>query len=508
MRMIDITTHPLRWVMASLLVIVAAGCGDWDDDTVAAAPAPVAPTVSYTIPLNLATAVPTNRKATVVFSEAMDAATIIAAGTFTLRETNPPSTAVTGTVTYEAASRSAIFTPAAPLSNTTGYTATMTTAAKNVAGTALANDRTWTFTTGAAADNTAPLLLSTNPSDTQIAVPSNQIITASFNEPMDATTICGPAGLTVACPVASFTVTCGAPCVNPNPAGVVTYSGTTASFTPNSPLEASTTYTATITGKDLAGNALVAGVVTNPWTFTTGAAGVVHLGPAPVAVGATQPYGVLSNTGVTLGGGGVTGNRIIGDVGIFPAGACVGCTLGPANAINGLLEVGTVPASDAMIALESAYNDAIGRTSNVCTLIGSGILTTNPAAACGGSANGTFVPGLYWSGTSIAIPAGGTITLDAQNDPTAVFIFQSESTINSIGGNTHVILANQAQAKNVFWVAKSSATIGGTTSTFKGTVIALVAVTVNTGTAMTGRALARGAEVTVQDGALITVPAP
>lgn len=516
MRMIDITTHPLRWVMASLLVIVAAGCGDGDDNPAAAAPAPVAPTVSYTIPLNLATAVPTNRKVSVAFSEAMDAATLIAAGTFTLRETNPPGTAVPGTVTYEAASRSAIFTPAAPLSNTTGYTATITTAAKNVAGTALASERTWSFTTGAAADNTAPLLLSTNPSDdpgAAIAVPINQIITVSFNEPMDAATICGPAGLTVACPVASFTVTCGAPCVNPNPAGVVTYSGTTASFTPNSALEASTTYTATIIGgapgvKDLAGNPWVAGNVPNPWVFTTGAAGVVHLGPAPVAIGAIQPYGVLSNTGVTLGGGGVTGNRIIGNVGIFPAGACVGCTVGATDAINGLLEIGSVPASDAMIALENAYNDAIGRATNVCTLIGSGILTTNPAVACGGSANGTFVPGLYWSATSIAIPAGGTITLDAQNDPTAVFIFQSESTINSIGGNTHVILANQAQAKNVFWVAKSSATIGGTTSDFAGTVIALVAVTVNTGTSMLGRALARGAEVTVQDGALITVPAP
>ena len=167
-----------------------------------------------------------------------------------------------------------------------------------------------------------------------------------------------------------------------------------------------------------------------------------------------------------------------------------------------------MPASDALVALAAAYNDAIGRATSVCTLIDSGILTTNPSLPCGGAANGTFTPGLYWSGTSIAIPAGGTITLDAQNDPTAVFIFQSESTINSIGGNTHVILANLAQAKNVFWVAKSSATIGGTTSDFKGTVFALVAVTVNTGTAMAGRALARGAEVTVQDGALITVPAP
>lgn len=504
---------PLLCCMAFLMIALTAGCGGGGGPP---APTSPPPTVSYTVPLNLATAVPTNRKISAVFSAAMSAASIVTAGTVTLRETLPPATAVAGTVTYDAASRSAVFAPGAALTASTGYTATITTAARSAAGTPMAASHAWSFTTGLGADATAPLLLSTNPADdpgAATAVPVNQIITASFNEPMDPSTICGPAGLTAACPVASFTVTCGGACVNP--AGVVTYSGTTASFAPNSALAANTTYTATIAAKDLAGNAWTAGNVPNPWVFTTGAAGVVHLGPAAVALGATQPYGVLSNTGVTLGGGGITGNRVTGfgagtgNVGIFPAGACVGCTVGAApNAINGLLENGTVPAADALVALAAAYNDAIGRASNVCTLIGSGILTTNPSIACGGTANGTFTPGLYWSSTSMAIPAGGTITLDAQNDPTAVFIFQSESTINSIGGNTHVILSNQAQAKNVFWVAKSSATIGGAASDFKGTVIALIAATVNTGTAMDGRVLARGAEVTVQDAATITVPAP
>ena len=500
------------WFMALLMASLAAGCGGGGDGTVASTPVST-PTVSYTIPQNLATAVPTNRKISAAFGETMSAATIIAPGTFTVRETSPPGTAVAGTVTYDAASRISSFTPDAALAISTSYTATIATAAMNVAGVAMASSYSWSFTTGTVTDASAPLLISTDPADVAVDVPINQIITASFNEPMDPATICGPASLTVACPVATFTVTCAGPCVTP--AGVVTYSGTTASFAPNAALAANTIYTATIAGKDMAGNAWVAGNVPNPWTFTTSATAAVHLGPAPVALGATQPYGVLSNTGVTLGGGGVTGNRVTGfgagtgDVGIFPAGACVGCTLGAApNAINGLLENGTVPASDALVALAAAYNDAINRAANVCTLIGSGILTTNPAIACGGSANGTFAPGLYWSGTSIAIPAGGTITLDAQNDPTAVFIFQSESTINSIGGNTHVLLINQAQAKNVFWVAKSSATIGGAASDFSGTVIALIAVTVNTGTAMAGRTLARGAEVTVQDGATITVPAP
>ncbi|MDO9081198.1 MAG: ice-binding family protein, partial [Desulfuromonadales bacterium] len=133
--------------------------------------------------------------------------------------------------------------------------------------------------------------------------------------------------------------------------------------------------------------------------------------------------------------------------------------------------------------------------------------TTGPTAACNLGINGTFQPGLYWSGTNISIPVGGTITLDAMNDPNAVFIFQSESTIIT-NANSHIILANLANANNVFWVAKSSATIGGTGADFAGTVLALEDFTVNEDTQMLGRALARNGNVTVQDLALITVPTP
>lgn len=501
----------LAWVMTLGLSALAAGCGGGADPILGTGGSVAASTVLYTVPADNATDVPVNRKITATFSTPMDGATITAPGTFTLKETTL-GTDVPGTVTYDAASHIALFTPnSSPLANDTDYTVTITSAAKNTANAALASDYVWTFRTAliAGADSSPPLLLATDPADSAIDVPVNQVITANFNEPMDPTTICGPAGTTPACPVASFTVTCTAPALCPTPAGTVSYSGTTATFTPSSPLQSGATYSAQIAASDLAGNAWVAGGTQppNPWTFTVGASTAMHLGPAPVVLGATLPYGVLSNTGVTLGGGplSVTGFRVDGDVGISPAGACVGCDV---TTVTGVIENGTVPASDAIVALTAAYNDAIGRTANVCTLIGSGVLTTNPSATCGGNADGVFAPGLYWSATSIAIPAGGTITLDAQDDPSAVFIFQSESSINSIGGDTHIVLANQAQAKNVFWVAKSSATIGGTTSDFAGTVIAAVAVTVNTGTQMEGRALARTAAVTVQDGAIVTVPAP
>jgi hypothetical protein len=509
-------SRALPWFAALLLSALVAACGGGRDPilggggNVAPYIPPTIPTVSYTNPASLTLDVATNKKISAGFSEAMNAATLSAAGTFTLMQTLAPQTPVTGTVSYDAATHIALFSPTALLATSTQYTGTITSAAKSAAGAALASNFVWTFTTGLVSDTVAPLLVATAPANAASNVVVNPTITATFNKPMDPTRICGPASLTATCPVATFTVVCTAPAACPTPAGVVSYSGDTASFTPTAPLQTGATYSAVIAASDLAGNAWVAGGTqpANPWTFTIGATSALHLGPAPVVLGAAQPYGVLSNTGVTLGGAGVTGLRVDGDVGIFPAGACVGCVAGPSGSVSGVIESGTVPASDAMLALAGAYNDAIGRSSNVCTLIGSGILTTNPSVACGGTANGTFAPGLYWSSTSIAIPAGGTITLDAQNDSSAVFIFQSESTINSIGGNTHVVLANGALAKNVFWVAKSSATIGGTNSDFAGTVLALVAVTVNTGTQMQGRALARSAEVTVQDGAKITVPAP
>jgi len=97
-------------------------------------------------------------------------------------------------------------------------------------------------------------------------------------------------------------------------------------------------------------------------------------------------------------------------------------------------------------------------------------------------------------------PAGtfgitGTLTLDAQGDPSAVFIFQAASTLITAAASG-VTLINGAQASNVFWVVGSSATLG-TNSTLRGTVLALTSITVTTGTSIDGRALARNGAVTL-----------
>ena len=214
----------------------------------------VAPTVSVTSPTSTAVAVPVNRKVNVGFSEAMDPLTITAAS-FTLKET-ASGASVPGTVTSVATS--ATFTPTNNLANSTKYSATIAAGVKDLAGNAQGSDFVFTFTTGAAADLTAPTVSFTSPANGAIAVPQNRIINAAFSEAMD------PLSLNAQ----TFKVT--GPGQAPV-AGTVGAVGPDATFIPLAGLAASTLYTATISvgAKDLAGNALAANY---QWSFTTGAA--------------------------------------------------------------------------------------------------------------------------------------------------------------------------------------------------------------------------------------------
>jgi len=129
-----------------------------------------------------------------------------------------------------------------------------------------------------------------------------------------------------------------------------------------------------------------------------------------------------------------------------------------------------------------------------------------PPPPCGNN-TGTFTPGLYNSGSTLTIAPGGTIILDAQGNADAVFMFQMGTALTT-GTSSTVVLANGAQAKNVWWVAPAGATIG-VTSVFAGSVLADTgAVTVNNGATVAGRLFSNSAAATVETGATITVPAP
>lgn len=223
--------------------------------TTAAAPDTTPPTVTDTVPNDQAVNVALNVSITATFSEAMTAATITTAS-FTLDD---GTSDVAGTVTYDAGSMTATFTPGANLTPSASYTATVTTAAQDAAGNALAADYVWTFDTGNTADTTKPQVLVRVPDDTTTGVVLRTLVTAEFSEPMKAATIT----------TATFTLSDGASPV----AGTVTYSAAdlTATYTPSAPLDGSTEYTVTVTtgAQDLANNGLAAN---DTWTFvTTGA---------------------------------------------------------------------------------------------------------------------------------------------------------------------------------------------------------------------------------------------
>jgi len=230
------------------------------------------PTVISTTPAHDIIEVETNRAITATFSEANDPGTIDA-NTFVVVD-KVTGSAVTGSVTYDQASRTAIFRPAANLSPQTTYVATIVDAVEDLAGNPLADSYTWQFTTGGAPalDTTPPTVTSTFPAPDALAVAPNAVVSVTFSEPLDPVTINAQ----------SLTLTKdGSPVT-----GTVTYVGTTALFTPTAHLSAGAIYTAAVAVeiKDLAGNALAAPWV---WNFTAGSQ-VDVTGPQVLSVAPTD----------------------------------------------------------------------------------------------------------------------------------------------------------------------------------------------------------------------------
>jgi hypothetical protein len=240
------------------------GCADDNGgSTPAVIPPTVAtpPTVTLTVPARAVTGVPINRDLAATFSTAMDPTTINDT-TFTLRVFNSSGVPaiVTGAVTLDSAGIIATFNPTSDLATATTYTAMIAKEVKDLAGTAMAAEYDWSFTTALTADTTRPTVLSTAPVDLAAAVAINSAVTATFSEAMNSVTIVSPA--------TSFTVEetlSGTPV-----AGVVTYLGATATFTPAGDLLPATDYLSTITiaAEDLAGNAIA---VDHLWDWTTAA---------------------------------------------------------------------------------------------------------------------------------------------------------------------------------------------------------------------------------------------
>ena len=204
-------------------------------------------------------------------------------------------------------------------------------------------------------------------------------------------------------------------------------------------------------------------------TFTSPACG-----QAPVSLASAASFAVLAGSTVTSTG--LT--TVTGDLGVSPGTAVTGF---PPGTVVGTIHAGDPTAAWAIANLTIAYNDAAGRT--LC-----------PVSVSGNLGGLTLIPGLYKSTSSLEI-SSGDLTLDAQGNASAVFIFQMASTLVTTSGR-QVILTGGAQASNIFWQVGSSATFG-TTSSFMGTVMADQSITLATGATLNGRALARIGAVTM-----------
>lgn len=215
---------------------------------------------------------------------------------------------------------------------------------------------------------------------------------------------------------------------------------------------------------------------------------------APVNLNTAGNYVILAGSQIAN----LSTSVITGDLGISPAAAgfitgfSLVHTAGTPSSTSSQV-TGSVFASDyasptpaALTAakgdLTIAYNNAAGRTSTDIVLLSGNI---------GGL---TLTPGLYKSSGSIEI-SSGDVTFDAKGNANAVFIIQIASTLTTTSGRK-VILAGGAKASNIFWQVGTSATLG-TTTVFKGTIMADQSITLNTGTNVEGRLLARIAAVTV-----------
>jgi hypothetical protein len=453
----------------SLLTLAVMACPDASSNA-------AAPTVTLTSPTAAATGVATNTKLTATFSKPMAP---LSTSTFTVKTGTTP---VVGSVVASTDLTIATFTPAAALSASTLYSATITSAAKSTDGVALATDATWSFTTGTTADATPPTVTASFPRADATGVPVNVQVSVVFSEPIDSASV----------NQTSFTLTQQGKAVE----GALATSYGTLTFRPTNALPSNTLLTATVTEavKDLAGNSLAASF---SWAFTTG--NTTMAGPAVVSLGAAGNFVVLAKTAVSS----VPPSVVTGSIGLGPAAASyvTGFSLvaDASNVFSTSPQVtGHLYAADyaaptptnltiAVSNMESAYVDAANRPAPDFLELATGNL--------GGR---MLVPGLYKWTSSLTVPADVVIS----GGPNDVWVFQTTGDL-SMSAAMRVTLAGGAQAKNIFWQVAGQVTLAAGAH-LEGIVLCKTEVTLQTGSSLNGRILAQS-QIALQQ-ATVTAP--
>lgn len=448
-----------------LIVVLLAGCEKDEEQG-------IRPAVTSSDPAPGATGVAVTSSISATFNTQMDAATITSSA-FTLKNGSSP---VPAAVSYDGTIAS--LTPMDHLPPNTLFTATIA-GVKSAAGTSIAKNFSWTFSTGGPVDEILPVTLSTTPVAGSTGIGFNKVLSVAFSEPMDAATI----------NTSTFTLSQGTTSVT----GTVAYSGTTATFTPATPLAAGTTYKAKITTgvKDIAGNPLAADVV---WDFTTTANAS---GLSAVDLGSAGNYVILAKTAINNN----PNSAITGNVALSPAATSYVTGFALTNATGYATSpqvTGKIYAADmasptpvnlttSVENMITAYNDAAGRPSPDFLELGTGNI--------GGL---TLSPGLYKWTSTVTMPSDLVISGGA-ND---IWIFQISGDLTMSSG-VNITLAGGAQAKNIFWQVAGAVTIG-TTAHFEGIILSKTGITMQTGASVNGRTLAQTA--VILDGNAVKAP--
>ncbi len=200
------------------------------------------------------------------------------------------------------------------------------------------------------------------------------------------------------------------------------------------------------------------------------------------SLGAAQSFAALGGSTVTNTGSSV----VTGNLGVSPGSAVTGFP--PGVVVGGTIHAADATALAAQNSVVTAYNDL---ASQACTqdLTGQDL---------GGK---TLTAGVYCFSSSAQLT--GTLTLDAQGNPNAVFIFKIGSTLTTASAAS-VLMINSGSPCNVFWQVGSSATLG-TSTVFVGNILALTSITLNTSARVTGRTLARNGALTLDTNAVTVV---
>ncbi|HET8864136.1 MAG TPA: ice-binding family protein [Gracilimonas sp.] len=319
-------------------------------------------------------------------------------------------------------------------------------------------------------DNDAPTVLSTNPANNDADVARNMAVTITFSEAMDPTTINAN----------TFTLKQGTTTVP----GDVTYSGTTATYTPTDIFSAGEVYTANIStgAKSAQGVALSSNT---EWDFTTAGS---EEPIAAVDLGTAGNYVILAKTAINNN----PTSAITGDLGLSPAatsyitGFALTDNTGYATSDQVTGQIFAADMADptpsnlttAVGNMETAYNNAAGRENPDFVELYDGDI--------GGK---TLTSGLYKWTSDVIVPASVTISGSADD----VWIFQIAGNLN-LSSDVEITLSDGAQAENIFWQVAGEVT-AGTGSHFEGVILSMTGITLNTGATLNGRMLAQTAVI-------------